>query len=288
MASIRSTQSNAGCWLRPIQVDQTAECLRSGGPFGVGRQQRVQQLSAFGDGMNRLAEAARLVLAGGIRMGRAGCARAPPSGGPAGGRVPCACSWRPRGPPAAGTRPRPGHRRGRRRTVRRRAGLPGDLARRYGIMNEFLRGGGVAAALGGACGEQHDRRPFAAGSRGGGECGERLHEVGTLGGAALDLVREIAGRGLQRGQVAERLRGPARWRTRGAGRAPPCRLRRRRGRGHVSAAGCQGSARTATDPPKVSRPLARSTWPIGGSGGVKKAASSRSRPRRMSGSGANG
>jgi hypothetical protein len=80
--------------------------------------------------------------------------------------------------------------------------------RRYGIMNEFFRSGGVSAALGGACGEQHDRRLFAAGSRGGGECGERLREVGTLGGAALDLVREIAGHGLRRGQVAERLHGP--------------------------------------------------------------------------------
>ena len=80
--------------------------------------------------------------------------------------------------------------------------------RRYGVMNEFFRCGGVTAALGGACGEQHDRRLFAACGRGGGECGERLCEVGTLSGAALDFVREITGHGLRCRQVAERLRGP--------------------------------------------------------------------------------
>ena len=35
-------------------------------------------------------------------------------------------------------------------------------------MNELVRRGGITAALGGACGEQHDRRPFAACSRGSG------------------------------------------------------------------------------------------------------------------------
>src|SRR5260370_28885101 len=75
-------------------------------------------------------------------------------------------------------------------------------------MNEFFSGGGVTAALSGACGEQHDRRPRAARGCGGGECGERLREVGTLGGAALDLVGEITGYGLRRGQVAEDFLGP--------------------------------------------------------------------------------